>query len=187
VKITWQYGWKHFFGFNDLSNSDDTLFIGIIRNPYDWINSLYREQHHLPSYFRGNIDCFLNKEFYSLKNNREIMEDRNIYTKKRYKDIFEMRNTKIKYLTEDMPNLVKNYLLITYEKLMGEFNLTINEIRNKGLKIKQGIHRPLNIYYYKDNSKKKFIKNSKVNHISREKIVNKLNMYYEEEILKYKV
>ena len=35
--ITWEYGWKHFFGFHDLTNSDDTLFICIVRNPYDWI------------------------------------------------------------------------------------------------------------------------------------------------------
>jgi len=48
VETVWDYGWKHFFGFNDLTNSDDTLFIGIIRNLEDWINSLYREKHHLP-------------------------------------------------------------------------------------------------------------------------------------------
>ena len=47
VEITWIYGRKHFFGFNDLNNSDDVLFIGIVRNIFDWINSLYREKHHL--------------------------------------------------------------------------------------------------------------------------------------------
>ena len=26
---------KHFFGHKDLSNTDDTLFIAIVRNPYD--------------------------------------------------------------------------------------------------------------------------------------------------------
>ena len=30
VEITWEYGWKHFFGHADLSNSDDVLFIGIV-------------------------------------------------------------------------------------------------------------------------------------------------------------
>jgi hypothetical protein len=50
IKITWEFGWKHFFGFNDnqLKNSDDTLFICIVRNPVDWINSFYRELHHSP-------------------------------------------------------------------------------------------------------------------------------------------
>ena len=49
VETTWDYGWKHFFGFNDLLNSDDTLFICIVRNPIDWINSLYKNKHHLYS------------------------------------------------------------------------------------------------------------------------------------------
>ena len=55
VEIVWDYGWKHFFGFDDLTNSDDTLFIGIIRNLEDWINSLYREKHHLPTHLTGKI------------------------------------------------------------------------------------------------------------------------------------
>jgi len=187
VTVTWEYGLKHFFGFNDLTNSDDTLFIGIVRNPYDWINSLYREQHHLPKHFKGNIDNFLNSEFYSLNySNQEIMEDRNIYTKERYKNIFEMRHTKMKFLIEDMPKLVKNYILITYEKLMDEFNPTINEIRNMGLTIKKGVHRPLNVYYYKKSKNVKFEKNKKTNHISKERIIGNMNMYYEE-LLKYKL
>ena len=187
VTVTWEYGWKHFFGFNDLGNSDDTLFIGIVRNPYDWINSLYREQHHLPKHFKGNINNFLNSEFYSLDDSkREIIKDRNIYTKKRYKNVFEMRHTKLKFLIEDMPKLVKNYILITYEKLMDEFNLTINEIRNMGLTIKKGVHRPLNVHYYKKSTKVKFEINQKTNNISKERIIDKMNMYYEE-LLKYKL
>ena len=49
INRTWNYGWKHFFGFQDdkLANSDDTLFICIIRNLPDWINSFYRTPHHL--------------------------------------------------------------------------------------------------------------------------------------------
>ena len=34
VNLTWEYGHKHFFGHQDnkLKNSDDTLFICIVRN-----------------------------------------------------------------------------------------------------------------------------------------------------------
>ena len=42
VEITWEFGWKHFFGFHDevlRNHSDDTLFICIIRDPVDWFNS----------------------------------------------------------------------------------------------------------------------------------------------------
>ena len=40
---------KHFFGFQDeqLKQSDDTLFICIVRNLPDWINLFYRTPHHL--------------------------------------------------------------------------------------------------------------------------------------------
>ena len=66
--ITWEYGWKHFFGFHDLTNSDDTLFICIVRNPYDWINSFYKYQYHLPIQFKNKFN-FLNNEFYSINKN----------------------------------------------------------------------------------------------------------------------
>lgn len=187
VTITWEYGRKHFFGFNDLKNSNDTLFIGIIRNPYDWLNSLYRDQHHLPHNFK-DITNFLNSEFYSLnENNKEFMTDRNIYTKERYKNIFDMRYTKIRFLTEDMPKLVKNYILIKYEDLINNFNITINKIRSKGLRIRRGIYRPLNILHYKKEKDKQFVKNQRVNHISKEEIIDKLDMHYEKSILDYDI
>jgi hypothetical protein len=186
ITITWEYGWKHFFGFNDLKNSDETLFIGIVRNPYDWLNSFYREQHHLPSSFK-NIDTFLNGEFYSINNDKsEIMVDRNMYTKQRYKNIFDMRYSKIKFLKDKMPLLVKNYIFISYESLLTEFNSTMNKIKNKGLIIKN-INFPLNVDYYRKDKKHKFLQKSKINHISKEKIINKLDMFYETDILKYKI
>ena len=149
TEVRWHYGWKHFFGFHDLKNSDDTLFIGIIRNPYDWINSLYRDKHHLPSINTTSIDSFLNNEFYSITDDgSEIMRDRNIYTKERYKNIFEMRHTKNKFLIEDMPLLVKNYLLITHEELLYDFTNTMHKITSKGLNIKANIEFPLNIIHY---------------------------------------
>lgn len=181
VTITWEYGWKHFFGFNDLKNSDDTLFIGIIRNPCDWINSFYREQHHLDKSFK-NINKFLSGEFYSVHaNHTENMHDRNLYTQKRYANIFEMRHTKNKFLIEDMKSLVKNYILIRYEDLVHDFLNTMNKIKDKGLNVKPNIKYPLNITYYKKEKKVNFKAKQKshVNKIPRELIRNKLNPYYE--------
>jgi len=175
--ITSEFGWKHFFGFTDLCNSHHTLFIGIIRDPYEWINSLYREKHHI-SYFH-NIDTFLNNEFYSTFDNKsEIMSDRNIYTKERYKNIFEMRHTKLKFLIEDMPLLVKNYIFIRYEDLINDFDNTMNKIKEMGLNIKNNIEFPLNTQQYK---KKDTIyeKDSKINYITKEDIRPKINMFYE--------
>jgi hypothetical protein len=54
VKLTWEFGFKHFFGFNALENSDDTLFIGIIRHPHTWLNSFYKNPWHVAKELRGN-------------------------------------------------------------------------------------------------------------------------------------
>jgi hypothetical protein len=170
VEIVWNYGWKHFFGFNDLTNSDDTLFIGIIRNLEDWINSLYREKHHLPTHLTENIDTFLTNTFYSIYyNGNEIMTDRNIDTGERYKNIYELRLVKNKYLIEKMPKLVKNYCLITYDELVDSFLDIMNKLKNSGLKIKDNIDFPLNVTYYKKEKNTSFKK--KENIIPNEKII----------------
>lgn len=169
IEIVWDYGWKHFFGFNNLRDTDDVLFIGIIRNLEDWVNSLYREKHHLPSNLTADMDTFLTKTFYSIdKTNKEIMNDRNMVTKEKYKNIFELRRIKNNFLIEKMPTLVKNYCLITYDDLTNNFINIMNKLRDCGLKIKTHTKFPLNIAYYKKEKNKLFVK--KVNKISKEKI-----------------
>ena len=164
AKITWEYGWKHWFGNNDqeLKQSQDTLFICIVRNPVDWINSFYIQQHHLPMKYDTNlidddvkIDIFLNQEFFSINDmdhnykkwNKELMMDRNMYTGERYKNIFELRHTKIKWMSEDLPKKVDNYILIRYEDLLDNFENTLHSIKNKGLKVKNIECFPVNIYH----------------------------------------
>ncbi len=168
-EITWEYGWKHFFGFQDdkLKNSDNTLFICIVRNLPDWINSFYRNPHHLNDINCHSIENFLNKEIISYQFNsksfnnfyghqgNELLEDRNIYTGERYKNIFELRHTKLKWMLEDLPNKVKNYIFITHEDLINDFEKTLFRIKEKGLKVKKNINFPLNsnsVFVPKENS-----------------------------------
>lgn len=176
VEIVWDYGWKHFFGFNDLSNSDNVLFIGIIRNLPDWINSFYRTPHHLPSRLKKNVDAFLNDEFFSILDDGQLNElDVHIETKEIYKNIFEMRHVKNKFLIETMPTLVKHYKLITYDNLLNDFDNTMNQLKNCGLETKSGF--PININYYKAERNTPFIK--KTNLIPSELIYSKANLLYE--------
>jgi hypothetical protein len=165
LELTYEYGWKHFFGFDDLTNSDDTLFICIIRNPYNWFNSLYKHPHHLCDNLKNNINNFLNNEVISIKNNNEIMTDRNIYTQERYKNLFELRHTKLKYLIETLPTLVKNHTIIKYEGLLNNFETTMklfdkfnlikkyNKIINNNKKDFKygGLYVKKNYYYIKKN------------------------------------
>jgi len=165
--LTWKYGWKHFFGHqNELlensEKSDEVLFICIVRDVKKWINSLYREKWHIAKSVTKSVNNYLNDEFYShnyfenkwthqksnvigvTKTNSEILEDRNIYTKRRYKNIFELRHTKLEWMIEDLPNKVKNVIFIKYEDLINDFEVTMNKIKDKGLKVKDNIAFPLN-------------------------------------------
>jgi len=160
IDMTSEYGWKHFLGFKELKNSDDILFICIVREISAWMNSFFRTPHHIPLYLNKylnrrkpvQIDIFLNKEFWSAHNigrynggGSEIMEDRNIYTGQRYKNIFELRHTKLRYLIEDVPKKVKHYIFIKYEDLLFNFENTMNKIREKGLYIRSVTKFPENI------------------------------------------
>jgi len=212
IEVTWDYGWKHFFGFNDYTNtmnlskqcvdkellsganakdnSDKVLFIGIVRNPFDWLNSLFIDKHHLAPHLKNNIKSYLNDEFWSIHDNYnlgEIMEDRNIFTKERYKNIFEMRATKIKYLLEVLPTIVKNYTFIRYEDLINDFEKTLNKIKNCGLIVKPNIDFPINNTKYDYKYLKDYDKNEKKNKkyiISKQLILNNpnINLYYERKL-----
>ena len=189
-KLTWEYGWKHFFGHNKLEDSNDTLFICIVRNPLDWINSLYKKKWHIANHLRTSIFNFLTNEFYSYndknsgsKDGKEIMKDRNIYTGERYKNIFELRHTKLKFLYEDLPKKVKHYIFIRHEDLINNFTKTMIKIKNKGVCIKPNIIFPLN-HFGEKKSNKKYKK--KINIIHKKYIVNNPNFIkYYEKILGY--
>jgi len=196
ARITWDYGWKHFFGFNHYQGSDNTLFICIVRGLEPWLNSFFRKPHHLPlRYKKGlshdqKVDEFLNKEFWSIDDNNdkkgqgclEIINDRNIYTKLRYKNIFEMRHVKIKYLKEDLPLKVKNHIFIKYEDLINNFNDVMFKILRRGLKVLHTNRNtfPKNTVNYKNTKSDKYVPNTTV-FIKHELIFNnpRFNKHYE--------
>jgi len=155
IEISWEQGSKHFFCFNkyDNRNFDDTLYIGIIRNPIYWINSFSKELYHVPEINRKNIKNFLFNEFYSVNDEIKVLpkiqsvlfnnkpkqiykyttmtEDLNYITNTKYKNIFELRKIKNDYLMNIMPSKVKNYILINYENLLSNYEGTLELIKNK--------------------------------------------------------
>ena len=132
LPVTWKRGWKHWFGFEDLKNADNILFIGIIREPIEWINSFKNKPHHVPTILARNKEKFLNDEFWSTAgkndNPNENPHSRNFITKEKYKNVMEMRSVKLNYLRETMPNKVKNYILIKYEDLCADYQGTLEKI-----------------------------------------------------------
>lgn len=148
------FGSKHFFCFNNYDGIiDDTLFIGIVRNPIYWINSFSRELHHIPSENKS-LSNFLHNEFYSVdeNSNKIILKDLNYITLKKYKNIFELRKMKNFYLLNVMPKKVKNYILINYESLLYNYEYTLDFIKNKfNLLSKFPMYKQIKNYKKSDN------------------------------------
>jgi hypothetical protein len=133
----------------------NTLFIGIIRNPIYWLNSFSKELYHVPEHNRKNLTTFLFNEFYSVHDEIDTTskpQDSNIFTMnnkfythkynlnyndlnytngKKYKNIFELRKLKNDYLINVMPTKVDNYVLINYEDLLYNMEITLNTIKQE--------------------------------------------------------
>jgi hypothetical protein len=156
LSVTWQYGWKHFFGFSDLKNSDDTLFFGIVRSPLAWIDSFIKNPYHVPPQNK-NIKNFLSNKFYSINDKNELIkEDLNYTNKQVYKNIFELRFMKNEFLLNIMPKLVKNYAFINYEYIKAEPFDFLEAIRIQ-FNLKKRQDNYVNISYYKMQKDQKYI------------------------------
>ncbi len=150
ITYTSEYGNKHFFCNNNYTTAcEDTVFIGIVRNPIYWLNSFSKELYHIPS-INKSLRNFLFNEFYSVfdeQQNKKSMMDFNIFSNNvsepinpkdlnylngnKYKNIFEMRKLKNHYLMNIMPRKVKNYILINYESLLYNYDATLNTLQSK--------------------------------------------------------
>jgi hypothetical protein len=116
TRFTDEYGHKHFIGFTDigsLAHSYDTIFICIVRNPYDWLLANNKKPHHAPVVMPNLL--YLKDWFSIYPNKTELLEDRCYWDNVRYKDIYELRYWKILYLLDILPILAHNYIFIRYE------------------------------------------------------------------------
>lgn len=130
---------RHFFGHeNDTYTEEEinnTLFVCVVRDSIEWIDSFFKKLHYIPLDNRRNIKDFINNEWYSTyesinKIGQEIIEDRNIITKERYKNIFDLRKNKNNYFL-NLYNKYKNVLILKYEDLRDDYENSLNIIKNK--------------------------------------------------------
>jgi hypothetical protein len=118
IPITWKYDHKHFFGccsWEKLNDANHTLFIGIVRNIYNWIGGMKKIPYHVKSKDVLNIKPWRSEKGLSDYNK---YCDSHWHTKEKYKDVFDMRSNKIEFLYLFMPYLVDNYVFIRYEDLI---------------------------------------------------------------------
>lgn len=181
IPLVYNHGWKHFFGFADYSkNSESTLFIGIIRDPYEWINSFYRTPWHVPKHILTNKHTFLTSRFWSSRKETtstpesdEIMYDRHLTLGRRYMNVIECRSAKLNFLVNDMPTHVDNYILIKYEDLISKYVETLTNIKNQfNLPIRNTYRFPARITTYKKTSKPFTVKQIKKMPITKADLLN---------------
>ena len=175
---TVDYGHKHFFKDETYHNNENTLFIGIIRNPISWLNSFYQDRHHVPKINLINLRSFLFNKWYSIE--KGIIFDKNWNTNNFFKNVFEMRSVKNDFLINIMPQKVKNYSLIRYEDLAENHSKVLSNIAirfNLTPKYKQYVQ----ITYYKENKTMKFAGQKVIKFTQREidLIIKNLNLKQE--------
>ena len=130
---------KHFWR-KETNFPKNVIIIGIVRNIFHWVNSMYHSPYHLQPDLKKpkNKFDFLNNSFYSIydikeehKNyGKEILDDRHIYTNLKYKNIFEARYTKYGFLLPMLTCSNKNFYFIKYENLNENYEDEINKISN---------------------------------------------------------
>lgn len=143
ITPTWEFGWKHWIGsgchWNKFLTSQNTLFIGIVRDIYDWIGGMVKLPHHIllpEDTYENLLSCkFIsyrdNKQYIKDKNKLIIQEERNYLTQRYYQNIFEARYLKNIFLYHYMPFLVDNYILIRYEDFLVHHCSICNVISQK--------------------------------------------------------
>jgi hypothetical protein len=155
-----QYGWKHFFANQNYDNTDDVLFIGVVRHPIQWLCSLKKNPYHLSKNLtKGDWRSFLLNEYSSYyDNNRgeksEVRNSRHIHTGEKYKNLFELRKVKAEYFLDHLPNLVKNFILINQEDLEKDLQGTMKKIQTQfNLNKKSSGDKFVGTQFYKGNQK----------------------------------
>ncbi len=107
----------------NLTNSDDCLFIVIVRDPYDWLRSFSISPwevhpdlkkkgffHFISQTWKGQED----KDYWPADGFYRDIDDFNPFTQKPFRNVLELRGVKINnYLT--LGKMVKNFCLVRYE------------------------------------------------------------------------
>jgi len=204
IQYTGEYGNKHFFCYNNYAqnNSINTLFIGIVRNPIYWLNSFSKELYHVSNLNKKNLYSFLFEEFYSVEKRKEPnmfygnklllnnnlnytnevlnIRDLNYLNGKKYKNIFELRKVKHHFLINEMPHKVPNYILINYEDLLYNFDITMKLIKDK-FNLIQKLPKFEKVSKYKKSTSYQFVKQREITFsIETIKLIWK-NLYVQQE------
>lgn len=107
--VTWEFGHKHWFiDHTKIANTstEDVVFIAIIRDLSDWIQSFYTQQHHISARIYDRLD-FITIPIVSTPETDYKEEHKNVFALRSAKlhDLFKLRET------------AKNVVYVRYEDL----------------------------------------------------------------------
>jgi len=160
------FGWKHDFldiRTPKIYEQQNYLIFIVFRNPYDWVQSLYKNPHHIHPKLRDKpfsefirsewcsiIEGFAEYEIYNLPVTQELFIDRNPINLEKIKNIFELRNLKnTNFLS--YKNIFNNCYYLNIEILQKNWENILHDINNKFFNIEN--FTPKNEYYYKGQEK----------------------------------
>jgi len=131
IELTWDYGFKYFFGFSECRKSEHVLFLGVVREPLAWLREFYHNPEFVSEKIKTRWDTFLASEWASSHLGQEVKTDRHLKQNRRYKNIFELRYTKLKYLINELPAQVANYKLVKMEDLLRNPRQMLQSLQNE--------------------------------------------------------
>ena len=186
IDFTQEYGFKHWYikdlsprGINNtttdneciksINDSDDTLFIVIVRNVYDWVGSMYKNPYYIINNSKSIYEFVSNKYVCGSNYKSNILWDESNNNNKypyfieEAKNLIELRNLKNNHFY-NLRTKVKNFYLIRQEYL--EENI-YNMIKKFNLKYKilHLINYKKPTKYYLDEKTIKFIDDNIDNHL----------------------
>lgn len=116
-----------------LDDSDDTLFLVILRNPFDWLCSMAVNPYHAPKHVGLPFSTFIRKRWVSYEQTRVNsiwpLSDDGAYFIEEAENIMVLRSMKIQHWL-NLRKRVKNIAFINYEALYKGMS-TLENIANE--------------------------------------------------------
>lgn len=113
------FGWKHDILSHEYVKHEmakDTLFVLVVRDPYDWLRSFFHQPHHAYHCKKMSFSQFLKSPWFSCRDHSPSINIDVHPSGRTYHNVIEMRTEKIKALMR-FHTYAPNCTLITYESV----------------------------------------------------------------------
>lgn len=167
IELTRDFGGKHWFikshyprgranqstdfeCVRPLSDSADTLFVVVFRDPFDWVRSINARPHHAGNHWNLSLTEFLRKPWKSFETsrvNRHWPERRDKYWFiEEAENILKLRSEKIAHLLK-LQDFVENVCFVNYEIIRDNTDLLQKIARSYQIKLKHPTIRVQQKYF----------------------------------------